>query len=299
MGIYDRDYYKEPQRGIQIGGDRTMVTNLILINVAIYLVELFTRSEPRPGMYVSLLGDYFGLHSDLITHPWHFYQLLTYGFLHDPGDWRHIAFNMLGLFFFGREVEMRYGRKEFLSLYLLLIILSGLVWAVVEFITALGVPPTPDALVRISSLIGASGAVTGVLLLFALNFPRRTVLLMFVLPVPAWVMAILLIVLDLQGAIAREGNVAYVCHLAGAAVAFAYFRGNWQLARWLPDGGMRKWFSPRPKLRVHQPPEPDADMSQQVDDILRKIQEHGQDSLSSKERRILQDASRRYQKKRR
>jgi hypothetical protein len=87
--------------------------------------------------------------------------------------------------------------------------------------------------------------------------------------------------------------------LAGAAVAFAYFRGNWQLARWLPDGGMRKWFRPRPKLRVHQPPEPDADMTQQVDEILRKIQVDGQDSLSSKERRILQDASRRYQKKRR
>jgi hypothetical protein len=122
---------------------------------------------------------------------------------------------------------------------------------------------------------------------------------MFVLPVPAWVMAILLIGLDLQGAITREGNVAYVCHLAGAAVALAYFRGNWRLARWLPDGGMPKWFGRRPKLRVHQPPEPDADMTQQVDEILRKIQVDGQDSLSSKERRILQEASRRYQKKRR
>jgi membrane associated rhomboid family serine protease len=291
MGIYDRDYFQEPQRGIQIGGDRTMVTNLILINVGIYLIGLLTRSQTGPDAYVSLLGNYFGLHSDLISHPWHVYQLLTYGFLHDPGNWQHIAFNMIGLYFFGRDVEWRYGRKEFLSLYLLLIIFSGLGWVIVETITTHGMGG--------ANLIGASGAVTGVLLLFALNFPRRTVLLMFVIPVPAWVMAILLIVLDLQGALAREGNVAYVCHLAGAAMAFAYFRGNWQLARWLPDGGMRKWFRRRPNLRVHQPPEPEGDMNQQVDDILRKIQEHGQDSLNSKERRILQDASRRYQKKRR
>ncbi|OHB80007.1 MAG: hypothetical protein A2W31_11070 [Planctomycetes bacterium RBG_16_64_10] len=286
MGIYDRDYYQESQPGIHLGGDRNMVANLILINVGVYVVEL-------------LMGDWLtrllALRSDLASHPWNGYQLLTYGFLHDPKNLWHIVFNMLGLWFFGRDVEWRYGRKEFLAMYLSLIVLSGLAWVVVENIA----PRDSVGSGLLPYLLGASGAITGVLLLFALNFPRRTVLVWFVLPIPAWVFAVLLILVNLNGAMQREGNVAYVCHLAGAALGLVYYRTGWSLVRWLPSGLSLKSVRRRARLRIHAPPENETDMNQQVDEILRKIQQHGQDSLSSRERRILQEASRHYQSRNR
>jgi len=290
MGIYDREYYQRQRPGIDLGGDRMMVTNLILINIGIYVVELLVRGEPNePNAVTANLA----LRSDLASHPWNFYQLLSYGFLHDPRDLRHILFNMLGLWFFGRDVELKYGRKEFLSLYLSLVVLSGLVWVVVEHVTRWAAEGS------ITHLVGASGAVTGMLLLFAMNFPHRTVLLFFVLPMPAWVFAGILILMDLQGAVTRAGNVAYVCHLAGAALALVYFRTGWTLHRLVPRGVSLKSVGRRAKLRIHNPPDDDSNLEPQVDEILRKIQQYGQDSLSNKERRLLQKASRRYRERER
>jgi len=283
MGIYDRDYYQDEPQGLSLGGNRSMVINLILINAAVFLLDFLFRGQ---------LSELFGLQSDLLEHPWQAYQLLTYGFLHDPANLTHILFNMLGLWFFGREVECRYGRKEFLSLYLSLIVLSGLAWMVIHSVTAGG---------HLANLIGASGAITGVLLLFALNFPRRTVLLWFVLPVPAWVLAVLLVFGDLFGATSRgpAGNVAYTCHLAGAVLALVYFRTGWSLVRLLPGSFPTSRLRRRPRLRVHDPEEREDQLQQQVDEILKKIQEQGQASLTSKEKQILAEASRRYQQKHR
>jgi membrane associated rhomboid family serine protease len=281
MGIYDRDYYQERRPRVQYGGDRPMVVNLLIATVGIFVADLFLQGE---------LSRYFALRSDLASRPWQAYQLLTYGFLHDTHNLVHIVSNMLGLWFFGREVEWRYGRTEFLWLYLSLIILSGMAWLAMEQLTATG----------FAQLIGASGAVTGVLLLFALNFPHRTVLLWFALPIPAWLLAVLLIVMDLRGATTRAGNVAYTCHLAGAALAFLYFRTGWTLQRLLPSRiDWKKLLLRRPKLRVHQPESGENDFRTRVDEVLKKIQEHGQDSLSESDRQVLADASRRYQKKRR
>jgi membrane associated rhomboid family serine protease len=265
-----------------------MVTNLILINVGIYVVELLlrgARTEPNP------VTANLALYSDLASRPWNFYQLLSYGFLHDPWDLWHVLANMLGLWFFGRDVELKYGRREFLSLYLSLLVLSGLAWVLVESIA----PRAAQG--PIPRLIGASGAVTGVLLLFAVNFPHRTVLLFLVLPMPAWVFAIILVLSDLRGALTRTGNVAYVCHLAGAALAMVYFRTGWSLQRLLPDGLSLQSIGRRAKLRIHNPPDHESNLEPQVDEILRKIQRHGQESLSNKERRLLEKASRRYREK--
>ncbi len=283
MGIYDRDYYQEPQRGIALGGDRSMVVNLILINVGVFLVDF---------LFEGRLAEYFGLRSDLLQHPWQAYQLLTYGFLHDPNNLMHVVFNMLGLWFFGREVEFKYGRTEFLVLYLSLIVLSGLFWLIIESMASAG---------SFAVLVGASGAIVGVLLLFALNFPHRTVLIWFVLPVPAWVLAVLLVVGDLMGATSRSmaGNVAYTCHLSGAAMAFMYYISGVRLTA-LAAGSFSLRRLPRsPRLKIHDPEKRDRDLQQQVDDILRKIQQEGQESLTRAEKRTLEEASRRYQQKHR
>jgi len=292
MGIYDREYVREEPRGFSLGGDRSMVVNLILINVGIYVVTLFTSGA---------LNEWMLLEADVFSHPWRLWTLVSYGFAHDWKDWQHIFGNMLALWFFGRDVEGIYGRREFLRIYMTLIVLCGLFFVAWEQVPALGGNPH-------GKVLGASGAVMGVLTLFVIHFPRRTILLFFVLPVPAWVLGILYVASDLSG-LGRpidptQPQVAFQVHLAGAALAVGYYYSGIRLGQFFPSGWSLKSFKFRPKLRVHDPDRTEGasparpDLSSEVDRILEKISQHGQDSLTEKERATLEDASRRYQRRR-
>ena len=164
MGIYDRDYQRGDdyggQPGFHLGAPRMMTTNIILVTCALYVVQLLA------GPWYE---NSFELHADWFWQPWTAYQLLTYGFLHDPTNMWHIVLNMLGLFMFGREVELRYGRREFLIFYLTAIVVAGLVW------TAATIPSLAGAGAGggIPHALGASGGVVAVVILFAFNFPFR------------------------------------------------------------------------------------------------------------------------------
>jgi hypothetical protein len=188
---------------------------------------------------------------------------------------------------------MRYGRREYLIFYLTAIVVAGLVWTLAEL-------PTGSR----SAAMGASGGVTAVVILFALNFPFRTVLFMFFLPMPMWLAAVIFVVIDALGAMSVRdaGNVAVTAHLGGALFAFLYYKWGARLERLLPTWSLSslKRLGPRPKLRVHDPDAEEEETTEsQVDRILQKIQEQGQDSLTHAERRILEEASREYQKRRR
>ena len=143
----------------------------------------------------------------------------------------------------------------------------------------------------------------GIVILFALNFPRQTLLLFFVIPVPAWVVGVLIVVSDLFTAMDPAGSrIAWQAHLAGAGFAFLYFRNRWNLTRVSQNWFSTSWFKRRTKLRLHNPQReapPEDDLTDQVDKILEKIHLQGEGSLTSKERRMLKNASRRYQKRRR
>ncbi|MEX0641244.1 MAG: rhomboid family intramembrane serine protease [Pirellulales bacterium] len=292
MGIYDRDYqrgdYNDRRPGFYLGGSRMMNTNIILVTVTLYVVQLMATQWYGPWY-----EDTFALRSDWYWRPWLAYQLLSYGFLHAHDDLWHLALNMLGLFFFGRDVELRYGRREYLIFYLTAIIVAGLVWTVATILSEAGggLP---------ASAIGASGGVTAVVILFAFNFPYRTVLFMFFLPMPMWVAAVIFVVMDALGAmrVRDAGNVAVTAHLGGALFAFLYYRWGGRLERLLPDWSRLTRLRPRPKLRVHDPDDDDPSTDSRVDEILKKIQEQGQESLTYGERRVLEEASKEYQKKR-
>ncbi|MHB1037296.1 MAG: rhomboid family intramembrane serine protease [Pirellulales bacterium] len=287
MGLYDREYYREEQpRGFSLAGagNRTMVTNLVLVTVAIFVIDQFT---PATGPGRRWLSDFLAVQADTLFHPWEWWRFITAGFVHDPSNVTHIGFNMLVLWMFGREVEMVYGRWELLRLYLTMLGLASVVWAITEVVQG-----------NVNTfLVGASGAVTGVVILFALNFPRRTLLLFFVLPVPAWVAAIGMVLLDFFGAI-RPGQVAHSAHLAGAAFAFVYYQAGWNLGRLVPRNFSLPRFKPRPKLRLHDPQPREEALSESVDRILEKISREGEGSLTKAERRTLEEASRRYQQRR-
>jgi hypothetical protein len=94
-----------------------------------------------------------------------------------------------------------------------------------------------------------------------------------------------------------NSGVAFTAHLGGALFGFLYYQWGWRFERWLPSGSLAKRFRAKPKLRVIDPDQIDSTDSR-VDEILKKIQEQGQDSLTRGERRILEQASREYQKRR-
>ena len=288
MGIYDRDYERERYDdegglGVHLGGERTLTTNVVIFMFVVYGVQLLAGP-----WFTNLLS----LQGDSLVRPWRWYEFVTYGFLHDPQDLKHIIFNMLGFWIFGRAVEQRCGRNEYLLFFLASIVFAALCWVISEFIAH-------GELSRVT-LVGASGGVTAVLVLFALSFPHQQVFVFGVLPMPAWVFAMLIVGIDLLNAVNRtEGaTVAYTAHLGGAAFAGLYFKSRLRFERWLPAATWWRRLRPGPKLRVHMPDSDEDSTDREVDDILKKIQEQGQDSLTRRERRILERASREYQKRR-
>ncbi len=285
MGIYDREYYRREVPAGTAWAPRSAVGALVLANVVVYLVD-WVLLDGR-------LTSWCKLRVATLVRPWDWWQFLTYGFLHSREPW-HILANMLGLFFLGRDIEDLYGTKEFLRVYVAMIVFGGVVWA-----AAGTLQEAPAEL----GCVGASGAVAGIVMLYALIFPRRTLALYFVIPVPAWFAGVLLVAGDAYGAVARsEGaRVAYAVHLGGAALALAYYALGLNFGRWWPRFSLR-WLRRQPKLRVHTPEEkekdPPDDLSAEVDRILEKISRSGEASLTRQERSTLEAASRQYQKRR-
>ncbi|MBS0208109.1 MAG: rhomboid family intramembrane serine protease [Planctomycetes bacterium] len=286
MGIYDRDYSREDDAPSTFSGPRTAVGILIVLNVVVFIaVYLLQRGQNVPVPIVESLL----LTADWFQHPWMIWQLVTYGFVHDWQSIQHVVFNMLGLFFFGRDIEQIYGKREFTLVYLAMLVFGALVWLVSML-----------AMQRQGVVLGASGAVMGMTVLFALHYPHRRVLFMGFLPLPAWVMAAMYVFFDLTANPAR-GGVAYQVHLAGSAFAVAYKYFGWRLSGIVPTDWLSLKAWRRPKLRVHreEPDEHGMDRVQQrVDQILAKWSSEGEESLTREERQFLEEASRRYQQRR-
>jgi membrane associated rhomboid family serine protease len=295
MGFYDRDYqrgdYYERQSGFNLGGPRTLTTNLVIVMFVIYAIQLATRVTRTHD--AGWFTDTFSLHADFVKRPWLAFQLLTYGFLHDVWHVQHIIFNMIALWFFGRSIEYRYGKREYFTFFLASVVFAGATWIVGEFIAHRQLLP--------NQMLGASGGVMAVLILFCLNYPHQLIYIWGIIPVPAWVLAALYVGNDVLGAFGHEGgngsNVAFTAHIGGALFALLYFQSGMRLERLVPSSSMLEHLKPKPKLKVHDP-ESTEETDEAVDEILKKIQAQGRDSLTRRERRILEEASREYQKRR-
>ena len=304
MGLYDRDYGRsERTPWDRAQNPRSITITLIVINVVVFFVDMIF---PDPQTKQSVLAGWFEVNAETIVQPWKWWQFLTYGFMHDTKGISHLLFNMFGLFVFGRVVEQRIGRMEFLRFYLVAIVSGGIVGAgsSLAYAIANGIPLT-----NMPGTIGASGAVIATAVLFACYYPHQKLLLMFVLPVKAWVVAVMFIAMDLAGAIGllqgveSYSNVAFTVHLAGAFFALAYFFRGWSLRRLdfdaITDLPARfRQRSRRMNLKLH---DPDKKLQREADDadrILAKIHELGESSLTSSERKTLERYSRRQREKR-
>ena len=296
MGIYDREYYREEdeRRFRKSTAPMSMVTKIVLVTSAIYLVSMFTKYPPDAlpaGSTGYKLTDFMTLDADAFQHPWKLYQLVAAGFMHappnSPSGLFHILFNMFTLYMLGQAVERKYGRGEFLAFYLVAIVIGNLAWLLFENITYAGAPPAGVG------AYGASGGVMAVVILFCVNWPKQTLLLFGVIPMPAWSLAALIVGLDVMRAFnPAQHQIAWQAHLAGAAFGATYFFLNMRLTRFLPGKFSRSMLKPKPKLRVHDPDKRYHDLVEQGDRILDKIHREGEESLTPKERRILEEYSR-------
>jgi membrane associated rhomboid family serine protease len=286
MGIYDRDYYREePRRSVL--GNWSAVAILIVINVAIFVLDQLTDPVGRGERW---LDAHMALPPDLLTRPWMFWTLLTYGFSHDPTNIIHVGGNMFVLWVFGVDVERLYGREKFMRLYLSLVVLSGLAWVVLQQFSKSGVP-----------VIGASGAIMGIMVVYICNYPNRMFLFYFVLPVPAWVLGIFYLALDVFGVISPHDNTAHAAHIAGALFGLLYVRTGWSLGSLLPERWPKwaKFGGPRLRVRSQDDePQTQREVQTRVDEILEKISREGESSLTPEERSELEDLSRRFRNRR-
>ncbi|MBQ9280640.1 MAG: rhomboid family intramembrane serine protease [Treponema sp.] len=185
---------------------------LVIINTAVHF--LFT--------FLSVNKNFFGLSVIGFVYGHYFWQLVTYMFVH--GDISHLFFNMLALLIFGTAIEKALGSKEFLLMYFVIGVCSGLFslgmyYAFGKFLMMNGIQPWTFAI----SLIGASGAIYGLLFAYAVLFPRSIIYIWGLLPVPAPLMVLGYGVIEFVSQFVSSSNVAHMTHLAGFAFAWLYF----------------------------------------------------------------------------
>ena len=278
-----------------------MCKALLWTNIGIFLIQIFATPPDGQSSAVQL---WFQL--DRSTLSGQVWRLITYGFLHSTSNFFHIIFNMLTIFFFGRPLERQIGSREFLAFYLVAIVAAGLAHLGIELMTG-GIIPA----------IGASGGTLAILVLFALRQPRLNLLppnFPFRLEV-RW-LALIVVISDLfpvleiirdKGQGVSDG-VAHAAHMGGVIFAFLYFKGNLRLAAFFnkvspvrpkQGGGSRSGQQGRPrpkkgkaKLSINGLSK--AEIDEQMDVLLQKVNEQGIQSLTDKERKFMEDASEKF-----
>jgi membrane associated rhomboid family serine protease len=350
MGISNRDYYREPTRsgevfGVDLG---SMSKRILVITVIAFILQSFI-TEPTPfwrldlnrlkpaerieelknakeydresfrrGAYINYsVLEKWGEASPRAVERGEVWRLLTYAFLHSRDMIMHIVFNMLALWSFGPLLESIWGRREFLAFYCTAAIIAGLC----HVILGLSVGEYGGA-------IGASGAIMGLLMAFAVYYPRQT-LIVYVFPIEARFLVGLYVLYDgwpifrmLTGQGQRGDGVAHAAHLGGLAFGFLYCTMGWRLTGWLdrrkPQGSRavfesrpagrtgdgsswwRRLFRPSPDLKLHTGPV-EAASPQEFEDrlnrVLKRVKEVGQDNLTEEEKDLLREASRRYRER--
>lgn len=280
MGLYDRDYTKyhyrqfrdAPQMRFNFPRISPAVKWLLIINISVHIIKvvLFQGTAGEIGP----LEKNFTVFPVSLLNALQIWRLITYQFLHWSG-W-HLFANMLGLFFLGPTLERHWGTKKFTIFYLSCGAAGGAFYLLLAATGFLAVGP----------MAGASGSILGMLAACAILFPHFVVFIIL-FPVPIRVAAVGLTVLYCINILSRGGNAGGdAAHLAGLAAGAGYvlfrpWRNKIELKR--QAGRRGEGIAERQNLHM------------QVDYILKKIQDNGIGSLTSKERKILKKATKNEQ----
>lgn len=331
MGIYDRDYaradrgggYRDSYGGSGgpggVGGGRglsrmsmwTVNTWLIVSNVVIHVLALTVFSTPGPrggrwsvlheyGHFSTAKGFFEIVHNQsgnqlvLNLQVW---RLLTFQFLHDPNSILHLFFNMFGLWIFGSMVEQVLGRRKYLAFYLVCGIMGGVLYVFLNLLGMMGInlPGVLDSDPR-SPLVGASAGVFGVIIACAYLAPNAVVQLIFP-PIPLKMKYFAygyvgLALFDLLVSGRNAGGDA--AHIGGAIAGYFFIRNPHHLLDFFDIlGNSKKPRGPRgPRGRPGKPGRARAPSEEEIDRILDKVNLKGIQSLTAKEKKVLEKASR-------
>lgn len=286
MGWQDREYAQDNYGGGQFGGGMARppggswlgglpkltpaVKWIIIVNFAIFFLVLVTGQEK------SHIYNLIYMNNDLVFKHGQIWRLFTYMYAHSPFGIGHVGFNMLGLYFLGIHLERAWGTRKFLIFYHT----AGVV-ALTFFIilTFAGVFRSTD------NLVGASGCVYAVLACCAVLFPQIN-LILFLFPVPIRVAVLIFFVISLVGTLGGPNAGGDACHLAGGVfgVVFGYY--GFRFWSWLDTRDSRKketkWRTERKMAQ---------DLQNQVDAILDKVKTDGINSLTNREKKLLEQAT--------
>jgi membrane associated rhomboid family serine protease len=281
-----------------------VIKNLLIINVAVFFLQMIANNllvGGKPLWYI--LNHWFALNPVGDAYNFQIWQLVTYQFMH--GSFSHILFNMFALWMFGMEVENIWGSKKFLVYYLFCGITAGLAQL---FIAPLFSVPAVT--------IGASGAVFGVMIAFAMLFPDRYIYLYFLIPIKAKYLIGFLFILEIFWIGDAGSNVAHLAHLGGALAGFLFImfdknidvplKRMWNISSgYRPGGDIKNPFSGlsnRFRKRkddienakyydIDDKEEEDKITQAEIDAILDKISQSGYQNLTEREKKILFKAS--------
>ncbi len=215
-----------------------VVLRLIVVNALIWLVFAFAINSGESGVMRSLHRAL--MLTDGALAGGEVWQLLSYAFLHDLHTPSHLLFNMLGLWFLGASLTARWGTRDFLRFYLLSALGAGLFTALADLVA--------PSLFGDAPVVGASGAIFGLLAAFSKIFPTAELLLFFVIPVKARHIIWIAIVTDFVffAALPHYG-VAIHTHMGGALTGWLLVTGNWRPTRLVAH--LRKRFGRRAPTR--------------------------------------------------
>jgi len=273
---------------------------LLVVNVVAFILELICYG---PHLVIPQ-GDYFALSIGGLRHGF-VWQLLTYQFMH--GGLLHLLLNCWAIYVFGREVEETLGLKRFLTLYFTSGVIGGLFQALAGVLLG-GAFAAP--------VVGASAGAFGLVAAFATLYPERPLMLLlfFIIPVSMRAKFLLLFsaLLTVFGLVFPMDNIAHAAHLGGmlAGLVFVRYAIHWhwhwprlQRPRSQPVRPLvhaqRRTSAPLGQKQggVDEDLPPDEFLSKAVDPILDKISAHGIQSLTERERRILQTAREKMDKR--
>jgi membrane associated rhomboid family serine protease len=250
-----------------------VVKLLLIINVALFFLPALL------GIRQEDLIQQFGLVPGEVFLGGKIWQLFTYMFLH--GSFFHVAFNMLMLWMFGSSVEHAWGSRDFSIYYTICGVGAALTQWGVDLIWNSSAP-----------MIGASGAVYGLMLAYALMYPDRIIMLGLIFPMKMRYFIWLLVGISLVSGLGRRAgdSVAHFAHLGGVLFGWLYLKQDWRASA--ATRRLRGIWA-REKMRQNaRQAERREEHATSVDEILDKITTQGIDSLTERERRILRESSR-------
>ena len=240
----------------------SMIGKLILANIVVFLLQFLFRPH---------FSTFFALHPRSVVENFYVWQMVSYMFLH--GGFMHLLFNMLMLWLFGSMLEGVWGSRQFLRYYLT----CGFGGAVFSLIFSYN-----------NYVVGASGAIFGLYLAYAMMFPNNHIYLYFLVPIKAKYLVAGLALFQLARGISGPSGIAYFAHLGGMAAGLFFFRDVILQKLRVHRGPQQRWRTFTEARQDKQEKQETAN----IDSILDKISAKGYDKLTTTEKRILENYSR-------